>query len=181
MQTTRQGPARSRGFTLLEILIVVALIGLLASLTLPSLLASRVAANETAALGMVKSIYDAQQHYRRKEVHPSTPGAFADNFEYLLSGGLLPGALHMQTVSLADHQGYHFATLPHLFGDAVGLRVWAWPISDRTGERSFLMTENGRIYVRRGIFPVFINPADGELLGDGPALGEESVTAPPTS
>jgi prepilin-type N-terminal cleavage/methylation domain-containing protein len=51
----------SDGFTLIEMLFVVATIGLLSAMALPSLQRARIAANESAAMGSMRSISSGQQ------------------------------------------------------------------------------------------------------------------------
>jgi prepilin-type N-terminal cleavage/methylation domain-containing protein len=53
----RQGAA---GFTLIELLIVVAILAIIASLSIPNLLASKMNANETAALATMRNLVSAQ-------------------------------------------------------------------------------------------------------------------------
>jgi type IV pilus assembly protein PilA len=54
---------RQRGFTLIELLIVVAIILIIASISIPSLLRSRIAANESAAVSDVRAITTAATAY----------------------------------------------------------------------------------------------------------------------
>ena len=55
--------SRARGFTLVELLIVLAIAGLLATIAVPGLLRARRHANETSAIASLRVIADAQQTY----------------------------------------------------------------------------------------------------------------------
>ena len=58
----------ARGFTLLELLIILVVIAILVTIALPSLLGSRVSANENAAFATVRTIVQAQLAFvNRKE------------------------------------------------------------------------------------------------------------------
>jgi len=55
---------RERGFTLVEMMIVTTVIGVLASVTVPSLLGSSVAANEAAVIATMRAIATAQFQFQ---------------------------------------------------------------------------------------------------------------------
>jgi len=54
---------RQKGFSLIELLIVVAVIGIIAAIAVPSLVQSRNAANEASAISSVRSVVTAQITY----------------------------------------------------------------------------------------------------------------------
>ncbi|HLX60082.1 MAG TPA: DUF2950 family protein [Planctomycetota bacterium] len=58
---------KKHGFTLIELMIVVAIIAIIAAIAIPNLLRSRMAANETAAVAACKAFATAEDIYRRTD------------------------------------------------------------------------------------------------------------------
>ncbi|MCE9595545.1 MAG: prepilin-type N-terminal cleavage/methylation domain-containing protein [Planctomycetes bacterium] len=77
------------GFTIIEILIVVAIIAIIAAMAIPKLQSARVAADESAAIGTLRSIYAAQIQIQASRLI-DTNGDGMPEYGYLgeMSGGI---------------------------------------------------------------------------------------------
>jgi len=58
---------KNKGFTLIELMIVVAIIAIIAAIAIPNLLRSRLQSNEAAAIGNLKTVVGAQTAYSAAE------------------------------------------------------------------------------------------------------------------
>jgi type IV pilus assembly protein PilA len=90
----------SKGFSLLELLIVVAIILIIATIAIPSLLRSRQAANESAAVANLRTINTAQVTYLT-----SSGGAYGAVGD-LVTAGLLDTRFTNTTTGVS---GYSFS------------------------------------------------------------------------
>ena len=128
-----------KGFTLVEIMIVVAIIALLAAIAIPNLLRARHNANEAAAQATLKTLATACESYRAAQATPSYPADFDD-----LSTATPSYIDANWTGSAVDRQGYTFT---HVFVTANEYDISASPVTvNVTGTREFVVDESGVVY-----------------------------------
>ncbi len=65
----------TKGFTLVEIMIVVAIIALIAAIAIPNLLRARHNANETAGIASMRTLVSALESFRANQTPVTYPGA----------------------------------------------------------------------------------------------------------
>lgn len=159
---------KQKGFSLIELLIVVAIILIIAAIAIPNLLRSRIAANESSAVGSIRSINTAQVSYA--STYPDV--GFAASLKELGSPAgactataaqacLLDSVLGCAAGTDCVKSGYKFNTTGSAEVPAQTYTASGIPVNPgQTGQRGFFSDTSGVIrYTTTGVLPTNASPA----------------------
>src|SRR6202021_574125 len=130
---------KEKGFSLIELLIVVAIILIIAAIAIPNLLRARIAANEASAVASIRTLNTAQISYN--SAYPTI--GFAANLSRLAGTTCTPptsaGACLIDTqLASGTKSGYTFNAVGSGGPPAATYYAVASPITaNQTGNRSF--------------------------------------------
>ncbi len=146
---------RRKGFTLIELMIVIAIIAIIAAIAIPQLLRSRIGANETSAMGTLKAISAGQEQFRTAScVDANTNGIGEYGFLVELAGAQpcrisgisvanSPYIPSLFNLDISTKSGYHFttflsATLVTDAANAYGAAVGILPAAAAINEENYI-------------------------------------------
>ena len=164
----------NEGFSLIELMIVVAIVGIICAIAIPNLISSKRAANEASALATMRIISSGQATYQ------STAGAGAyGDLAALRTNNLLDSAVGAATIAGpgTPKLGYLFSTtniagigIPAFDAKAQPARHTSAGLLFATGSRSFLVIETGVMYVNTDATAPTCSANDSRTVSSGTPL-----------
>ena len=132
---------RNKGFTLIELMIVIAIIAIIAAIAIPNLIQARKHGNETAAIGALKTISTSEAIFREGDKEGD------GNLDYGMLSELSSTQLIDSILGGGTKQGYLFRS-----GYSTTTSEFLWfgvanpAVPTTTGDRYFETNQAGVIY-----------------------------------
>ena len=134
------------GFTLIELMIVIAIISIIAGIAIPNLLRSKMSANEASATGGMRTISTGEIAYQAAGVDSSANGT--GNYATLTALGTGVSPFIDSALSTGTKSGYSFEATPIIDPVSPQYTSTATPLGlGRTGLRTYFVDESGVIRV----------------------------------
>jgi len=138
-----------QGFSLIELLIVVAIIGIIAAIAVPNLIASKRAANESSALATMRIVFSAEATYQS-----TAGGGLYGDMAALQTQSLVDPVVAAATISAGTAKSGYLFSAENITGAGVPtFDAKAQPALHSTGSalygtgsRSFFVNEAGAMY-----------------------------------
>ena len=136
---------KQKGFSLIELLIVVAIILIIAAIAIPNLLRSRMAANEASAVGSLRTLNTAAVTYSSTYPSSGYPAALT-NLTPASPATSTSADLVDSVLSAGTKSGYTFKFTGDGNTPSTGYSIVATPVKVGTsGQRGFFTDQSGVI------------------------------------
>ncbi len=151
----------TKGFTLIELTIVITIISIIAAITLPSFLRSRMTANEGAAIAAIRTISAAQQQFQSSAIIPFPSGMGQYSPDIATLAAQVPPFID-PVLAAGTRNGFVFSTLGGGFDGGPSFVANGVPLAPgASGNRAFYSNQSGLITFIAGAGPA--GPGDNPV------------------
>jgi prepilin-type N-terminal cleavage/methylation domain-containing protein len=137
---------KQKGFSLIELLIVVAIILIIAAIAIPNLLRAKMSANEASAVGSLRTINTAEIQYNSTYgIGFGTLGAIGSSAAGTCTASSTNACLIDDVLTKGTKSGYTFVVTPAGTGNVTYTSTGLPSVVGQSGQRGFCSDQSGVI------------------------------------